>query len=390
MQHIYADLHIHIGRAGGKPVKITASKELDLKEIMKAARIKGLNMVGVVDCGSPLVTTEIQILLEQSFLQVGEDGTLKSQDGITLILGAEIESREGAHFITYLPDLPAADKWQKVVSRKVHNLNLSTQKTILTAAELVDIAEAVNGMFVVAHAFTPHKGAYGCWVTRLADGLRNRIAWVKALELGLSSDTDMAGLIHETRQFTFLANSDAHSAGNIAREYNLIRMQSPTFQEFRMAVEGTDGRRVMANFGMDPLLGKYHRSYCPACNIITDSDTPIFQCDSCGAKMVAGVWDRVMTIRDFDQPQQPVGRARYYYRVPLRFIPGLGPKTLTKLRNTVGTDIDITERADLDLIKKAAGERVTGYIKTMRESRLEIVPGGGGKYGRVKENRTDN
>jgi PHP family Zn ribbon phosphoesterase len=49
---------------------------------------------------------------------------------------------------------------------------------------------------------------------------------IRLVELGLSSDTDLADTISETRQFTFLSNSDAHSGPNVAREYNLLRWRT--------------------------------------------------------------------------------------------------------------------------------------------------------------------
>lgn len=50
---LYGDLHVHIGRAGGKPVKITASRALDLRTILfEDAPRKGLDIIGIVDAGS--------------------------------------------------------------------------------------------------------------------------------------------------------------------------------------------------------------------------------------------------------------------------------------------------------------------------------------------------
>ena len=43
---VFADMHIHIGRSeNGKPIKITASRELRFENIMKEAAIrKGYNL----------------------------------------------------------------------------------------------------------------------------------------------------------------------------------------------------------------------------------------------------------------------------------------------------------------------------------------------------------
>jgi uncharacterized protein (TIGR00375 family) len=381
---------VHIGRAQGAPVKITASKRLTLKEILESgAPEKGLNIIGVVDCGSPLVQREIADLLEQGVLNLTSRGDLFSRSGSALIMGVEVESREGVHFIIYLPDLAALGTWHKVASGKVKNPDLSTQKLDLPAGELINWATAMGGMFVVAHAFTPYRGAYGSWVKRLTDGLGAKVSLVNALELGLSADSDMADLLKETGRFTFLSNSDAHSPENIGREYNLLRMAGPGFDELKMALAGEQGRRVVANYGMDPRLGKYHRSYCPECKVISQTREARFVCDRCGRDMIPGIWDRIREIADYEEPHHPVGRPPYYYRVPLRLIPGVGPKTYQRLRRRLGNEIYIMESADLTTIARISSPAIAGFIKSIRENDLAIVPGGGGIYGKLKKNMAD-
>ncbi|MCU6339923.1 endonuclease Q family protein, partial [Enterobacter quasiroggenkampii] len=85
---------------------------------------------------------------------------------------------------------------------------------------------------------------------------------IDAVELGLSADTEMAGCISELDRFTLLTNSDAHSLSKIAREFNSLAMASPTFKEWAMALRREAGRGVTANYGLNPRLGKYHRTSC--------------------------------------------------------------------------------------------------------------------------------
>ena len=40
----------------------------------------------------------------------------------------------------------------------------------------------------------------------------------------------------------------------IAREYQVMAMKEPTFLELRKALKGEDGRKIIANYGLDPLL----------------------------------------------------------------------------------------------------------------------------------------
>jgi len=100
--------------------------------------------------------------------------------------------------------------------------------------------------------------------------------------------------------------------------------------------------------------------------------------------MVMGVYDRIIEIRD-QQETHPLGRPPYKYRVPLKDLPGVGPKLKEKLLAFFFDEINILEKASIDDIARVAGENVASQIARMRVGRLPITPGGGGKYGRVKK-----
>jgi len=387
MLSVYGDMHIHIGSAAGKAVKITASRTLDLHTILYTdAPAKGLDMVGVVDAGTIPVSWEIEQMLSSGELREHPRGGFLARNGVLLIAACEVESLEGVHWLIYLPYMKSLREYQKFVRSRVHNMDLSTQRTRVNARELVNLSCMLDGIFCPAHAFTPHKGAYGAWVDRLAPVMDYDLKQIKAVELGLSADTDMADTIGETRDFTFLTNSDAHSSGNVGREYNLFRMGEKSFAEFKMCLENSDGRRVMANYGMDPLMGKYHRSFCPQCSTIMGDEPPVFICTNCGSqKLISGVYDRIAAIRDYAEPRHPVGRPPYHYRVPLKQLPGIGPKMLNKLIAYFGNEINVLEKADIADIEKIAGENTAALVEQMRSGRLNINPGGGGYYGKVKK-----
>ena len=127
MKYYYADLHIHIGCAQGKAVKITASRHLTLRKVLfEDAPRKGLDIVGMVDAGSPLVSAEIKSLLAEGAIKEQPGGGFLAANGVMLVTGCEIETREGIHIIIYLPDLGSVAKLQQYLITRVSNLNLST------------------------------------------------------------------------------------------------------------------------------------------------------------------------------------------------------------------------------------------------------------------------
>jgi uncharacterized protein (TIGR00375 family) len=156
------------------------------------------------------------------------------------------------------------------------------------------------------------------------------------------------------------------------------------FEELRCCLENRNGRQVIANYGMHPLMGKYHRTYCPACNIITNDVPPVLSCPNCGTdKVVMGVRDRLVSIQDYATTSHPPHRPPYYYRIPLKDLPGIGPSMLSRLNQAVANEIELIENTPLEELNQIAGPKVAATINDMRLGQLGIAVGGGGKYGKV-------
>ena len=237
--------------------------------------------------------------------------------------------------------------------------------------------KARGGLIVPAHAFTPHKGIYGSTAPRMADVLDTSL--IDAVELGLSSDSSMASYIQELDQLPFLTNSDAHSLGKIGREYNELQIAHPSFDEFSMALKGQAGRSIKANYGLNPRLGKYHRTYCAACGSIMDEQAmSADRCPYCGSmKLVQGVLDRILAIADRESPHVPEFRPPYHYQVPLEFIPGLGKAKLRQLLEHFGTEMNVLHRTSEEELASVVGPVLASLIVAARNGRLELSSGGG-------------
>lgn len=388
MQTFYVDLHVHIGRSGGRPVKIAASPRLTLSAIIdECVQRKGIHMVGIVDAVTDPVFRELQSAVDRGELEELAGGGLETRDGkLTIILGAELEVQadgKAAHYLVYFSDLDALARFRSKVAPYMTNTSLSSQVVRVSLSNLVEMAATCDGLFMIAHAFTPHKGYYGNCAASLGEHLEAKeIKEIAAIELGLSSDTAMADRISELRPFPFLSNSDAHSTENIAREYNALRLVKPTFTELRLALAGKEGRAIEANYGLDPRLGKYYRTFCPAC-AVTVPLQPDRRCQACGGLVVPGVYDRLLEIADTVQGPVP-GRPPYVHQVPLRFIPGLGPATIGKLVSRFGTHMEILHRAAYDDLAAVVGENLAQRILRAREGKPVIRHGAGGRYGRME------
>lgn len=387
MKKYYVDLHIHIGRTRtGKPVKITGAKSLTFTNIIEHARHeKGLNMVGIIDSHSPEVILEMESLIQDGQLFEHPDGGLVFGE-LTIIPGSELEIYdEGTggpiHLLVFFPNLSIMRDFSNWLSGHLKNIQLSSQRVYVTGKELQKKVKEMGGLFIPAHVFTPFKSLYGKGVKQsLAEVLDPSL--IDGVELGLSSDTMMADQLKELHHYTFVTNSDAHSLAKIAREYQVVAMEEPTFTELQKALRGEDGRKVIANYGLDPLLGKYHKTVCAKCLNPLHRDDQI--CSLCGSnKIIKGVADRILELKTAEH--SPGGRPPYVHQVPLEFIPGLGPKLLEKLVNHFGSEMAILHEVPYSALSGIVPSKIADLIMKAREGKVTLAAGGGGKYGKIAD-----
>ncbi len=387
MNRYYVDLHIHIGRTWtGKPVKITGAKSLTFTNIIEHARhVKGLNMVGIIDSHSPEVILEMESLIESGEIIEHPDGGLVFGD-LTVIPGSELEiydeqTNGPIHLLCYFPNLNIMRAFSAWLSGHLKNIQLSSQRIYVTGLVLQKKVKDLGGIFIPAHVFTPFKSLYGKGVNQsLTEVLDPDL--IDGIELGLSSDTSMADQLGELHNYTFVTNSDAHSLAKIAREYQVIAMEEPTFVELQKALKGVEGRKIIANYGLDPLLGKYHKTVCAKCLNPASNDDQI--CQVCGNKKITkGVADRILELKTANT--SPAGRPPYVHQVPLEFIPGLGPRLLEKLVNHFGSEMAILHEVPNEALAEVVPAKIADLIMKAREGTINLSAGGGGKYGKIAE-----
>jgi uncharacterized protein (TIGR00375 family) len=389
MNDYYVDLHIHIGRTeSGKPVKISGSQDLTFYNIAhESALRKGIDIIGIIDCHAPSVQEEILTYLHNGEMEELQGGGIQYRQS-TIILGSEIEVRdEGCgptHLLVYLPDLQGMQQFTKWMSRFMKNVELSSQRLYVTSRELQQEVISRGGIMIPAHIFTPYKSIYGSGSNRLANMLD--LNGIAAVELGLSSNTYMASYLSELDPLAFVTNSDAHSLSKIGREYNQMRMHEPNFNELIKALSYQEGRSIIGNYGLNPQLGKYHRTFCAQCDAVLDeAQISISRCLNCGSpKIVRGVMDRILALADRATPQVMKHRPPYYNQVPLEFIPGLGKKKLEQLLDHFGTEMNVLHHTVLEELTRIVGVEIGESIVKARNGTLMVNVGGGGRYGKIQ------
>lgn len=387
MKSFFADLHIHVGRDWNqRPVKITGSKSLTVTNIVKeASRRKGLDIIGVIDAQAPSVQAEIISLIEEGKAKELDEGGIQFEHTV-LLLGAEIEIYDAScrgplHVLCYFPYLEDMKSFSTWLSKKMKNINLSTQRFYGTGRELQQYVKEHRGLFVPAHMFTPFKSLYGKGVKRSLKEVLDP-SLIDAVELGLSADTGMADQLVELEPFTYVTNSDAHSLGKLAREYQQFQLKDATFEELRLALHGKKGRKLNVNYGLDPRMGKYHKTVCANCLQI--AETTEMPCSFCGSKkIIKGVFDRIRELRE-GTTQNRV-RPPYVHQVLLSAIPGIGDRTYERLLKTFESEMMIVHHVPESDLRTVLPEKALTHLLQMRTGNLSVKAGGGGRYGKIEE-----
>ncbi len=373
---VNADFHVH------SCFSMASSKDMLIKNMAPKSKLKGLKLLGTGDAFHP------------GWLDIIEESTSYSGDGIytacdmDFVLTTEVEGKNRIHHLIIIPDIDIA----RELSEKLPSKNKQTDgrpKTKYGGAELLELVKEYDCLIGPAHAFTPWTGMYKSYDS-IYDCYGKKPDFV---ELGLSADTFMADCVDELKDFSFLTNSDAHSPWphRLGREFNQLELEDISFSSIKHAIKHKD---IKANYGLIPNLGKYHMTACTKCHKLADpmiAKENKMKC-SCGGTIKKGVDFRISEIADYEEPKHPKFRPKYVHLMPLAEIiatildKGVTTKAVQakwqKLIDNFSTEIDVLINVPLEDIKKV-DSTIAPAISAFRDGTVDVIPGGGGKYGQI-------
>jgi uncharacterized protein (TIGR00375 family) len=373
---VNADLHVH------SCFSMATSKDMVISNIAPQAKLKGLQLMGTGDALHPGWLK----IIENSTKYVG-DG-IYSTDDCDFVLTTEIEGEKKIHHLIFIPTIEIAREiGDKLVSK---NKNKDGRpRTKMNGKEIMDLAKEYDCLVGPAHAFTPWTGIYKTFDS-IYDCYGRKPDFI---ELGLSADTNMADTIEELQDIPFLSNSDAHSPWphRLGREFNQIELQDISFSSLKSSIKN---KKIKANYGLVPNLGKYHMTACTKCYKLIDPELAIenkMKCP-CGGTIKKGVDFRISQIATWNKPHHPEHRPPYIHIMPLAEIismvydKGVTTKTVQnkwkELIDGIGNEIEILINAPIDKIDSINSNLVPA-IEAFRNKSLKISPGGGGQYGKI-------
>ena len=244
MNTYLADLHIHT------VLSPCGDLEMSPGNIVEKAAEKGLDIIAVTDhnhCGHARLTRELGAGL-----------------GIWVVYGAEINTREEVHCLTFFDTDEQLSVFQEELERNYvkipndtslfgHQVIVDEQEQIVeeikqslypglkwSIGEAADVVHRLGGLFVPAHVDRAMNGLF----SQL--GIFPEDLEVDAVEIWRRTTRKVAQNEYpELKQYTLIQNSDAHFLEDIGRSGNRYTMKARNFSELRMALKGEEGRTVL-------------------------------------------------------------------------------------------------------------------------------------------------
>ena len=406
-----ADLHIH-----SRFSRATA-KNLDFQNLYKAARTKGITVVGTGDFTHPawiaeiadnLVPAEPGLFKLRDDLAAACDRTLPFGDTLPVrfMLSCEISNiyKKGGkvrknHNLVFLPDIASARRFNARLDQ-IGNIKSDGRPILgLDARDLLEIVleTSETGFLIPAHIWTPWFSLFGSksGFDAIEECFEDLTPHIFALETGLSSDPPMNWQVGNIDGRTLVSNSDAHSPANLGREANLFNTDL-AYAAIHHALKTGDPEKFLGTIEFFPEEGKYHHDGHRKCNINLTPDKS-FACNDlcpvCGRPMTLGVLHRVAELATRKPGEKPAKTHPYYSAIPLAEIiseiVGCGVKTkkvayhYNKAIEALGPELPILHTLPVEQIKTAPVPFLGEAIRRMRDGNVHILPGFDGEYGRI-------
>jgi 3',5'-nucleoside bisphosphate phosphatase len=239
-----ADLHIH------SLLSPCGSLEMSPAAIVTEACNKGLDIIGITDHNSTRQASLIKYIGEKN--------------GLFVLCGAEVTTREEAHCLVFLPDQHSLAQFQdyldqhlppipnhpdlfgfQVVVNELEEIIHEEQNLLLSAIDqsveqVEQKAHELGGIYIAAH------------INKAKNSLISQLGFVppdlKLDALELSKHITLEKFITDNaylKNYTFIRSSDAHIPEDIGSAFSVIECQKRSFEEIKLAFAGKDGRRII-------------------------------------------------------------------------------------------------------------------------------------------------
>ncbi|PIV43119.1 MAG: DNA helicase UvrD [Candidatus Nealsonbacteria bacterium CG02_land_8_20_14_3_00_40_11] len=394
-----ADFHIH-----SKYSRAT-SRDMDLENLDKWAKIKGIKILGTGDFTHPEWFKNLK-----ENLMPAETGLFKlknSNSETRFILTSEISciyTKGGKvrkiHVIIFSPSLEVVEKINTQLGW-IGNLKSDGRPILgLDAKELAKIVLNISDdcLIVPAHIWTPWFSIFGSksGFDSIEGCFEDYSKYIFAGETGLSSDPSMNWRLSALDGISLISNSDAHSPQKIGREANVFDTEI-SYQAIAEAIKSKNPQKFLYTVEFFPEEGKYHFDGHRLCETrLSPQETKKYNgtCPVCGKPLTIGVLNRVEQLADRPEGFKPEGAVPFKSLVPLAEIIadvlGLGVGTkegereYQNLIEKFGSEFNVLLDVAREELERITSPEIAEGIVRVREGKVIREPGYDGVYGKIK------
>ena len=385
-----ADLHIH-----SKYSRAT-SKNLDFANLVKYARIKGINLLWTGDFTHPVWLQEIKKLRESKGLFYYSDFAFVLSGEISLIYTQNGKGRR-VHLVLLAPSIEAVEKINSYLDTKGRRdydgrpiFNISAEEF---TKQMMLISREIE--LIPAHVWTPWFGMFGSMsgFNNLKEAFGEQEKEIHAIETGMSSDPEMNWHVRELNDKSIVSFSDSHSfwpfrLGREATIFNKVESYADLIKEIRE-------NSFVGTIETDPCYGKYHYDGHRLCKFSSSpAETKKLNglCPVCGKKLTIGVDNRVEELTN-QKIEENKKRKEYFKLLPLHELIVLAKSTSLASKKSwdvynnfvakFGNEFNVLLLAEKkEMLKQFPNESLLiDLILRNREGKIKIKPGYDGEYG---------
>jgi uncharacterized protein (TIGR00375 family) len=395
---VIADLHLHsrFSRA--------TSKNIDIENLEKYAKIKGLDLLGTGDFQHPEWFKELNSLEER-------DNLLYTKTGFPFVWQTEISlmyTWDGkGRRVHYVLLAPGKDVVKQIINFLSSKGRLDYDGRPIFGFSSIDLVDSMLSIdkdieIIPAHIWTPWFGIFGSksGFNSLKEAFHDKTEKIHAIETGMSSDPEMNWKISELNNKTIVSFSDSHSfwPWRIGREATIFSK----VENYRDIVRAIKENKILGTVEVDPAYGKYHYDGHRLCNFsCSPQETKKLKgiCPKCEKPLTIGVENRVEELAD--QPtEKNQNRKKFYKLMPLHELVALAKASTLASKKTwqvynqliekFGSEFEILLNASKEDLSRVLlqDENLVELILKNREGKIKVQPGFDGEYGQVMLSET--
>jgi uncharacterized protein (TIGR00375 family) len=392
---LVADLHIHSKYSRG------CSTSLDIANLEKYARVKGVDLLGTGDFTHPSWIKEIKDNLSDD-----GSGILRTKSGYPFVMQTEIsliysQSGKGrrVHNVVLAPSVDVADQITDELKKRGRVDYDGRPIFKISCIEFVEMMQKISKDIEVipAHIWTPWFSLFGSksGFDSVQEAFGDQLKNVHAVETGLSSDPAMNWRLSQLDNMQIVSFSDLHSywPWRIGRESTLFDFGGKELSYSMLLNALRTGEGLAGTVEVDPAYGKYHEDghrNCNVCMTPTESKKNRDICPKCGRLLTIGVHHRVEELADRPEGYERKDGKKFYTLIPLSellsnvFGKGIATKGIWEEYYKIlklGSEMDVLLKKSFDELLGVTTEKMARVIIANREGKIKIRPGYDGVYG---------